>query len=131
MGGILEIGQGVFITDEFVPAQTVNALADITVCHGGQGTIQTALSSGTPLVGVAMQQEQFINLSNVALYGAGIRIPYDKWKAPNIRDAINYVVCDRKFKEAATRLGSRINEMDGRKRSAEIIWKKIKELRNF
>ncbi|NTV47426.1 MAG: hypothetical protein HGB11_13115 [Chlorobiales bacterium] len=118
--------KGVFITSEFVPAQAVNALADVVVCHGGQGTIQTALSSGTPLVGVAMQQEQFINLSNVALYGSGIRIPLDKWKASNIREAIAKVVNDKKFKEAAVKLGGLINDMDGRKRSAEIVWNMIR-----
>jgi len=120
--------KGVFITDEFVPAQAVNALADIVICHGGQGTIQTALSSGTPLVGVAMQQEQFINLSNVAVYGAGIRIPFDAWNAKAIRIAVQKIVADKKFKEAAFRLRGRVNAMDGRKRSAELIWNKIKEL---
>jgi UDP:flavonoid glycosyltransferase YjiC (YdhE family) len=120
--------KGVYITDAFVPAQKVNALADIVICHGGQGTIQTALSSGTPLVGVAMQQEQFINLSNVALYGAGIRIPLDKWKARKIRKAVAKIISDKGFKETAFRLGRRIKDMDGKKKSAEIIWKKIKEL---
>lgn len=120
--------KGVFITDEFVPAQAVNALADIVICHGGQGTIQTAISSGTPLVGVAMQQEQFINLSNVALYGAGIRVPFDAWNAKTIRAAVRKIVYDGKFKEAALRLRGRVNAMDGRKRSAEIIWNKIKDI---
>lgn len=118
----------VFITDEFVPAQAVNALADIVICHGGQGTVQTAISSGTPLVGVAMQQEQFINLTNVALYGAGIRIPFDKWKVDEIRRAVNRIISDKGFKDAALRLGRRINEEDGKKKSAEIIWKEMKEL---
>ena len=119
---------GVFITDEFVPAQKVNALADIVICHGGQGTIQTALSSGTPLVGIAMQQEQFINLSNISLYGAGIRIPFNKWNADNIREAVRKIIAGKKFKESALRLRERVNAMDGKKKSAEIIWNKIKEL---
>ncbi|MFA5168347.1 MAG: nucleotide disphospho-sugar-binding domain-containing protein [Candidatus Omnitrophota bacterium] len=120
--------KGVYITDEFVPAQKVNALADIVICHGGQGTIQTALSSGTPLVGIAMQQEQFINLSNVAFYSAGIRIPFNKWNADNIRGAVKKIIADKRFKESALRLRERVNAMDGKKKSAEIIWNKIKEL---
>lgn len=120
--------EGIYITDEFIPGQKVNALADVVVCHGGQGTVQTAISSGTPLVGVAMQQEQFLNLTNIALYGAGIRVSLDKWNAGNIQKAVTKVVGDRKFKEAAVKLGGRINDMDGKRRSAEIIWEKIKEL---
>lgn len=121
--------KGVYITDEFIPAQKVNAMADVVVCHGGQGTIQTAIFSGTPLVGVAMHQEQFINLSNIATYGAGIRIPFNKWSAKNIRKAVSRVISDKKIKEAAIRLKERIKAMDGRKKSAEAIWRFIEELK--
>ena len=31
---------GIVVTDAFVPAPAVNALADVTICHGGQGTIR-------------------------------------------------------------------------------------------
>lgn len=119
---------GVYITYSFVPAQKVNSLADIVVCHGGQGTLQTALASGTPFVGVAMQQEQFINLSNAARYGAGIRVPFDDWRAEAIRRSILKVISDVKYKKAALRLQERINCMDGRRKSAEMIWKRISGL---
>lgn len=59
--------EGVYITDKFIPAPRVNAMADIAVIHGGQGTVQTAIYSGTPIIGVAAQQEQFINLSNIRI----------------------------------------------------------------
>jgi UDP:flavonoid glycosyltransferase YjiC (YdhE family) len=49
--------EGVYITDKFVPALKVNAMADVTISHGGQGTLQTALYSGTPIIGGAAQQE--------------------------------------------------------------------------
>jgi len=119
--------KGVYITDEFIPAQKVNALADVVICHGGQGTIQTALASGTPIVGVAMQQEQFINLCNVSLYGAAIRIPLSKWNAKNIRESVNRIISDKNFKQATIRLKNRVDVMDGRRKSAEIIWRFIKE----
>lgn len=120
--------KGVFITNEFVPARAVNALADVVVCHGGQGTVQTALSSLTPLVGVGMQMEQVINLSHVALYGAGIRIHFDRWKSNNIRNALSRIIADRRFKEAAVKLGEKINAVNGREKIAKAIWSKIREL---
>lgn len=119
--------EGVHITDKFVPAQRVNALADIVICHGGQGTVQTAIHSGTPLVGVAAQQEQFINLSNVAARGAGIRIPLAKWNAKNIQKSITKIIADKKYKEAMLKLRERVVSMDGEKNAAELIWEKIKE----
>jgi UDP:flavonoid glycosyltransferase YjiC (YdhE family) len=119
--------EGVYISDSFVPAQKVNAMADIVICHGGQGTLQTALHSGTPLVGVAAQAEQFLNLYNIESQGAGIRIPMKKWSAENIQIAVHKIITDKKYSEAAMRLKERMDAMDGEKNSAEAIWKKIKE----
>ena len=62
----LVTGLGYIFTNSFVPALQANALADLVICHGGQGTIQTAISCGTELVGVAAQSaSDFVNLSNV------------------------------------------------------------------
>jgi UDP:flavonoid glycosyltransferase YjiC (YdhE family) len=123
--GVLGNREGVYITDSFVPAQNVNALADIVICHGGQGTLQTALHSGTPLVGVAAQAEQFLNLYNIESKGAGIRIPMNKWNAENIQKAVHKIITDKKYSEAAIRLKERMDKMDGERNSAEAIWKKI------
>jgi len=117
---------GVYITDKFIPAQKVNAMADITVSHGGQGTVQTAIHSGTPIVGVAAQQEQFINLSNVEVRGAGIRIPRAKWNADNIQKSISKILVDKKYKESVSKLKNRITTTDGAKNAADVIWEKIK-----
>lgn len=117
--------EGVYITDSFVPAQKVNALADIVICHGGQGTLQTALHAGTPLVGVAAQAEQFLNLYNIETKGAGIRVPMNKWNAENIQKSVQKIIADKKYSEAALRLKERMDAMDGEKNSAEAIWKKI------
>ena len=117
--------EGVYITDAFIPAQKVNAMADVTICHGGQGTVQTAIASGTPLVGIALQPEQQMNLDHVASYGAAIRVPLDKWNAANITKSVLKILADKNFKESAGRLKEHMNTMDGKKNSAEAIWKKI------
>jgi UDP:flavonoid glycosyltransferase YjiC (YdhE family) len=118
---------GVYITNNFVPAKEVNALADIVVCHGGQGTLQTAIYSGTPVVGVAAQAEQFLNLHNIESQGAGIRIPMKKWNARNIQNAVCKTIEDPEFTRAAKHLKQQMDSMDGARNSAEIIWKKIRE----
>ncbi len=57
-----------------IPAHLVNPLADIALTHGGAGTVQTAIHSGTPLLGVPMQGEQVGNISLVTRQGAGIML---------------------------------------------------------
>lgn len=93
--------KGLYITDSFVPAPLVNALADVVICHGGQGTVQTALASGTPMVGVAMQPEQQINLDNVVLSGAGIRIPINRWTSANIVSATKKLIKNPSYTKKA------------------------------
>lgn len=112
----------VYITDEFVPAPLVNGLADVVVSHGGQGTVQTAIASGTPIVGFAMQPEQQINLDNVVMKGAGIRIPINRWNASNIQLAIRNIIKDTSYKENINTLKKLLESSDGKKNSALAIW---------
>jgi len=114
--------EGIHITDKFVPALLINSMVDVVVCHGGQGTIQTALASGTPIVGVAMQPEQQINLDNVVLNGGGIRIPIHMWKSSNIQAAIRAIENNPSYKKNAEKLQKNIKYIDGKRNSAEAIW---------
>jgi UDP:flavonoid glycosyltransferase YjiC (YdhE family) len=76
------------VTDRFISASAGNALADVIVIHGGQGTVQCALAAGKPLVGVALQVEQQTNLDNEMNAGAGIGVQKQFWKAKNIRNTV-------------------------------------------
>lgn len=112
----------IYITDKFVPAKLVNALADITICHGGQGTVQTALKSGTPIIGFGMQPEQQINLDHVMLNGAGIRIPSPRFNSRNILKAIRKVSGNSSYRENSKRLGGMMSDENSSKDTADAIW---------
>jgi UDP:flavonoid glycosyltransferase YjiC (YdhE family) len=62
------------VTERFIPASAANALADLVVGHGGQGTVQCALAAGKPIVGVALQVEQQTNLDNAMNTGAAVHV---------------------------------------------------------
>jgi len=115
----------IYITDSFVPATLVNSLADVVISHGGQGTIQTAVASGTPIVGFAMQPEQQINLDNIVMRGAGIRIPIHKWNANNIQFAVKSIIKEPSYKGNIKILKNILETTDGKKNSALSIWKYI------
>lgn len=112
----------VYITDKFIPAPLVNSLADIVISHGGQGTLQTAIASKTPIVGFAMQPEQQINLDNIASKKAAIRIPIHKWNAHNIQCAIKKITQDPSYKRNMDALKKILDSTDGRKNAAAAIW---------
>jgi UDP:flavonoid glycosyltransferase YjiC (YdhE family) len=125
-----EIANGdprLLVTDRFIPAPAANALADIIITHGGQGTVQCALAAGKPLVGVALQVEQQTNLDNAMNAGAGVRIQKQCWKAKNIRSTVLEVLKDPTYAAKARILADTLNSMDGAKTAAEVMWRFILE----
>lgn len=119
--------KNIYMTDRFIPATLVNKFADIVISHGGQGTVQTAMSCATPIVGVAMQPEQQINLDNIVLNGACIRIPIAQWKDKKIRKAITKIAADKKYKLNAEKLAKSMSQANGKSQAAYEIWRFIKD----
>lgn len=117
-----------FVTDEFVPARQVNALSDLTICHGGQGTIQASLAAGCPMVGFAMQPEQQINLDNVAAAGAGIRIASARWKGTVVAKTIREVAGDSRYQNAAQGLRDEMLHEDARAKISSAVWGLVSDL---
>ncbi|KAF4628435.1 hypothetical protein G7Y89_g9715 [Cudoniella acicularis] len=111
------------VTDQFIPAPAAAALADVVIMHGGQGTVQTAIAAGTPIVGVALQVEQQTNLDNVMDAGAGIRIQRHSWHSHAIRTAVKTVLADANYKVRAMELAETIRSMDGARIAADCMWK--------
>jgi UDP:flavonoid glycosyltransferase YjiC (YdhE family) len=106
-------------------------MADVVVSHGGQGTVQTALACGTPIVGVAMQLAQQVNLDNVAAKGAGIRISSHRWTASTVQQAVRTILEARRYQENARRLQQSVRSVDGKKNSAEAIWQFVTQRFNM
>lgn len=95
---------------------------DVVIGHGGQGTVQTALASGIPIVGVAMQCEQQFNLDNAARRGAAIRIPKRKWKSDEILNAVNEILSNKDtYKQAAKVIQEEISSTNSAMEAARLI----------
>jgi UDP:flavonoid glycosyltransferase YjiC (YdhE family) len=86
--------------------------AGLVVCHGGSGTTYGALAAGVPLVVVPVFADQFANAPKVTQAGAGIQVrtvqdaqgrrrPVSQEDAPRIRQAIETVLADDSYREAA------------------------------
>lgn len=97
----------------YVPAHRVNPLADIAITHGGAGTVQTAIHSGTPLVGIPMHLEQTGNLSLVTRQEAGLML--SKWdlNQRSLGRALENLLSDTSMQENMLRLKSLQDQVDG------------------
>jgi hypothetical protein len=112
----------VLLTDAFVPAHVVNTMADFAIIHGGQGTIQTAVFSGTPVVGVGMQWEQSTNIDRLVQRGAAIRIARNQWRPATIEQALRQLIASPSFRASARQLKAELDATNGRQLTGELIW---------
>jgi UDP:flavonoid glycosyltransferase YjiC (YdhE family) len=104
-----------------LPAHLVNPMADIAITHGGAGTVQTAIHSGTPLVGIPMQQEQAGNISLVKRQGAGLMLWKQELTRKHLASALETLVTDSQFRENIKRLKLEQDQIDGAAKAAQEI----------
>ncbi len=64
--------------EAWVEQSEVFAQADLTVCHGGSGTVFGALAAGVPLVVVPVFADQFENGKRIADVGAGLVVEAER-----------------------------------------------------
>ena len=95
------------VLERFVPHSAVLSQADVLVTQCGIGTVTKGLLYGVPLVCVPIVADQPDNAARVVARGAGVHVPPN---APpeKIGAAIQRVLNDRKFRNAAQQLGAAI-----------------------
>lgn len=109
-----------FFATEFLPAHLVNEMADVAVLHGGQGTIQTAVWAGTPVVGIGFQAEQQHNIDGIVKQGMAIRIPIFKVNPKRILSTV-WKVSGESYRKNAQRMQKEIRSIDGVQKSVETM----------
>lgn len=106
---------------DWVPADKVNPLAALAVIHGGQGTVQTAVASGTPFVGIGMQPEQEWNIDMLVRAGTARRIGRRDVTPEAVASAVNALIDDPRARATAHRLAQRYADHDGATATAERL----------
>lgn len=112
---------GQVLIQPHVPAHLVNPMADFAITHGGAGTVQTAIHSGTPIVGIPMHQEQAGNVARVRKRGAGLMLWKSELTRKNLASALERLTTDSQFRENMKRLKLEQDKIDGAAKAAQEI----------
>ncbi len=108
----VRVPSNVLVTD-WVPAVQVNKMADLTVIHGGIGTVMTAALAGKPVVGVGMQMEQVANLACLERLGFAIRVQKSRNPSRRVQEAIAKLLNDESAKSKAASFAEVVARWDG------------------
>jgi len=107
----VKVPSNVIVTD-WLPAHKVNPMADISVIHGGIGTVMTACLAGTPVVGVSMQPEQEFNIDCLVRKGFAIRIRKKRFTPEKLSSAIDQLLTDKEAQRKAKEFQKVIQKCD-------------------
>ncbi len=88
----------------FVPQLPLLERVDAVVCHAGHNTVCEALWHGVPLVVAPIRDDQPVVAGQVAEAGVGIRVRFGRVTAPKLGAAIDAVLHEPGYREAAGRI---------------------------
>jgi UDP:flavonoid glycosyltransferase YjiC (YdhE family) len=94
--------------------------AGAVIGHGGLGTVLRALAHGVPQLVLPLGRDQTFNAGRVEQLGAGLRLPADAGPQ-RIRRALDALLGDERYQEAATRAARRIAADEPDRAAAEAL----------
>jgi MGT family glycosyltransferase len=104
---------------EKVPQLDLLDRVDAVVTHGGQGTVSETFSVGRPMVVAPIRDDQPIIAGQVERAGAGITVRYGRVTSEQLREAIDSVVHDKRYRTAAERIQAAYASAGGRSLAAD------------
>ncbi|MBW7953480.1 hypothetical protein H3C67_01710 [Candidatus Dojkabacteria bacterium] len=103
--------ENVIVTDWF-PAQIINDIADLSLIHGGIGTIMNAIKAGKPIIGIGMMAEQEANLLAAERLGICMRISRNRLRMDELHSLIRLALADKNMLDRARHYSKLIKKED-------------------
>lgn len=91
---------------DFVPGQRICQIANLVICNGGSPTTNQALCCGIPVLGIAENMDQFLNMETIVKYGAGKLIRADRPNVPELVSALQQLTEDSQYSTKAQQLAA-------------------------
>jgi UDP:flavonoid glycosyltransferase YjiC (YdhE family) len=76
----------------FLPGEAAARRAALVICNGGSPTSQQALAAGVPVLGVAGNLDQFLNMHAIVRAGAGALLRADRLTEVRLRQAVRVLL---------------------------------------
>ncbi len=107
------IPDGVHAVD-YLPGLAAADLSDIVICNGGSGMVYQSLTTGTPVLGIPSNIDQFYVMEAVERKGAGMLIRAGRVTPDGVRNAVNRMLSDGSFSDKAGEMQGHIDALDCR-----------------
>jgi UDP:flavonoid glycosyltransferase YjiC (YdhE family) len=109
------------LVERVLPSHEIMPKVDLAVIAGGQGSVQTALASGLPFIGIPLQPEQDANVALVERQGAARLVPAHGAGTTLLTRSAQELLVDGRYRANAARLQEIFARVDGPGAAAEAI----------
>jgi MGT family glycosyltransferase len=116
-----------YMVFNFVPQLEVLKRTSVFISHGGFNSVSEALYHGVPVIAIPMVNDQHMVAKHLTRVGAGLALKMADIAKPVLKDAVERVLSDSSFKEAADRISWTFRSAGGYERAADYIMALMEE----
>jgi UDP:flavonoid glycosyltransferase YjiC (YdhE family) len=109
------------LTWDYLPGQDAAARADLVICNGGSPAVHQSLAAGKPVLGVAGNMDQHLNMEGVRRVGAGILLRSEYAHPHRIRGVVAGMLEDATLSKNALEMAKKLAEYDAAERFTSMI----------
>jgi UDP:flavonoid glycosyltransferase YjiC (YdhE family) len=109
-----------FVAD-YLPGMQAAARANLVVCNGGSPTSQQALAAGVPVLGIAGNMDQFLNMASIVKAGAGAVLRADRLSRAALQAAVRELLAGPGHSQGARALASEFAKFGAPRRFADLV----------
>jgi UDP:flavonoid glycosyltransferase YjiC (YdhE family) len=91
---------------DYLPGSEAAARSALVICNGGSLTCQQAVAAGVPVVGIASNMDQFLNMGALVRAGAGCLLRADRVDAAHLGNMVSTAIATDSLSRSASRLAS-------------------------
>jgi UDP:flavonoid glycosyltransferase YjiC (YdhE family) len=106
---------------KFLPGEAAAKRAALVICNGGSPTCHQALVAGVPVLGIASNLDQFLNMDGVIAAGAGKLLRADRLGSKQVRTAAEALLGDPAAAAAARGIARTFSHYDPAVRFKSIL----------
>jgi len=110
-----------FTVQKQVPQVELLPYLDGVVCHAGHNTVCETLMNGLPLVVIPIAYDQSHVAGRVFRVGAGERLNFNRFKAKHLLEAVNTILHNPSYREAATTIKQSFIHAGGNDAAADLL----------
>ena len=106
---------------QYLPGEESARRARLVICNGGSLTCQQALAAGVPVIGIASNLDQFLNMDTLVRAGAGEIMRADRFDERRLVSLVTHMIAGSSHRAVARQMADAILRYDGRSQLSDTI----------